>query len=267
MSKLREYLKNSDILTDEEKEILEDVVGDNGILTSTAASWIHENWDLCPLLKTRRNAQGLPQWFARMVSRDSNDNNIIGKTIVIDYNLDQYMKVDGQTYVENVVYTIDDEDFRLDLSDFQISPIFDDGNDNHIDYELLGYSTDRNSNVVYSPNKILSQKDIPSDKSIIVLYAVWKRKYIVRFSHGATGILGEMDDIVVEQNKLTILPKCNFSPTGKSKLFTYYDNDEIWETTSSIVSEEDFNVEFDGWEYTFNGNRFVVEDQGNILLE
>ena len=101
----------------------------------------------------------------------------------------------------------------------------------------------------------------------MVLYAVWKRKYIVRFSHGATGILGEMDDIVVEQNKLTTLPKCEFSPTGKSKLFTYYDNDEIWETTSSIVSEEDFNVEFDGWEYTFNGNRFVVEDHGNILLE
>ena len=101
----------------------------------------------------------------------------------------------------------------------------------------------------------------------MVLYAVWKRKYIVRFSHGATGILGEMDDIVVEQNKSTTLPKCNFSPIGKSKLFTYYDNDEIWETTSSIVGEEDFNVEFDGWEYTFNGNRFVVEDHGNILFE
>lgn len=68
MSKLREYL-NSDVLSTDEKEVLENVVGDGGILTKTAYEWLGKNWNLCPLQKI--NTWGV--YGRNLVNGSSND--------------------------------------------------------------------------------------------------------------------------------------------------------------------------------------------------
>ena len=98
-----------------------------------------------------------------------------------------------------------------------------------VDYELLGYSTDRYAKTPsFSKTASISISDLRSDASSITLYAVWKTSYIVKFNHGnspAPSAAQKMNPIVVSGGDQITLPMCTYpGPVDTEYMFKYHDS-------------------------------------------
>ena len=247
------------------------------VLQHGKADWIHKNFDLCPLCDS-----GLPK------TRAGSDTST--RTVFVNLNLKNYMEFDDGELtapgceIRNddmgrpclVTYRTDDPGFSFDMTQigFRHFPSFTyDGN--QMSYELLGYSTSPHAtSSTYSTSREITASDFPDGESVLVLYAVWGIKCLVKFAPGTAGAnAGSMFPMVVERGIPSRLPPCTFEYDDESPLFCYHGSDK-WSNDYTQLNNPSQNPDnryvqtrrFAGWKYSLNGAVVEVPDGGSVII-
>jgi hypothetical protein len=160
-------------------------------------------------------------------------------------------------------YSTDDDGFSIRLNDVKIknNPRYTDSQSGKtVQYELLGYSTDPlGTYPEYDLNSIVSKIDFQSGQTELMLYAVWKINYIVRFYPGQELDVNQsqtMPAIVASAGSLTRLPKCTFvGPSTQEYQFKYHNSRSgKWTAVESYNTGSKIKLyRFAKWKYSIGG--------------
>ena len=231
---------------------------------------------------------------SRAASASALDVGYRHRDIYINFNLNSYMqwtggvvkvpvgssfKRDWLNRPQSIHFEAERDDFQLDLSEVKLvnKPTFTDTDETldassrlTVQYELLGFSTDRFAQVPSIDLDDVLTKWNFHDSDTLSLYAVWNTQYIVKFRPGDGGS-GEMRPITVRANELVNLPKCTFTgPSGDKLRFEYHDSPTgFWEFDSPLDSPTGLNAtgerwqthKFANWQYSIGGSYGICYDE------
>ena len=115
--------------------------------------------------------------------------------------------------------------------------------------------------------KVFTSSDFPVGQSMMTLYPVWQRKYVLEFDSGeANDRVHKMTPIVVVDSTPTSLPICIYEHGEKVNIFTYHDSDK-WEKVQHNVPVEADKFRFIHWECIVNGKTTTFDSGEKIIID
>lgn len=261
--------------TSSELAILKNAIN---LLSSKQYSWKNTSWNLCPFCvsKTLLSRTGK---MSRAIEDSSEEYDRV-VDVVVNLGISGGMNIDfnGNSHIpSDVVYNEHSSQLTtqisygstFDLSQIVLSPTYEYTSSSQkeavtLTYELKGYSTNYGSSeITYLPN---AKIEVNSDEPI-VLYAVWKKQYLLVFNGGySKNITGRMTPIIVNEGETCELPLCSFEyENNKIPQFKYFE-DELWVNESSTSSENYDLYKFSYWNYQLLGKTCSVLDGGKIVV-
>ena len=308
LTKLQKYYDdNVPFLTAHERGVLGNFLI---VLGKKSAQWLDWHWNLCPLCQTeyKNPASSTPvlRTAKKLASRGvearaaGEDVDYYQNSIQINMNLNPYMTfasgdisslpsecsitrtdLDGRPL--QISYGSDDEDFELDLSRFVVGnkPRYvDTVTGQTVRYTLAGFATTPTATTpTFATDAKITKFFFPSGSCSLLLYAVWKQEYVVRFVSGeAPDADNLMSPFVLRAGEKRTLSPCSYGgPTETKPYFEYFpspsvklDGDttahQLWQnvTTSSASTKI---YKFSHWEYSFNGVTRVIRDCDTIMID